>query len=128
MMTRTLVALARRLSLSFLLCCAVAEQAIAHAQLVSSSPAANEMAMPPPSELRLKFSEGLELKFTTVKVKGLNGAPVKTGPLKIDASDGSLLIVPLPSPLPAGQCTVDWQVVGKDGHKTKGHYSFISMQ
>jgi methionine-rich copper-binding protein CopC len=103
-------------------------QIFAHAQLVSSIPAASEMAMPAPTELRLKFSEGLELKFTIVKVTGPDNAIVKTGPLMLDPRDESLLIVPLASPLPDGQYTIEWHVLAKDGHKTKGAYSFTSMQ
>ena len=49
------------------------------------------------------------------------------GPPKLDASDNALLIVPLAAPLSDGKYTVDWQAVGKDGHKTKGSYSFTAM-
>ena len=128
MKTGTLAALAGRLWLAIPLCFAIVAQAFAHAQLVSSSPPANGMAMPPPTELTLKFSEGIELKFTAVKVKGPDGAAVKTGPLKFDANDATLLIVPLASPLPDGEYTVNWQALAKDGHKTKGHYTFSSMK
>jgi len=113
---------------AWLFCLAVPEQALAHAQLVSSTPAANEMAIPPPTELRLKFSEGVELKFTKVTLTGPGSKAVKTGPAKLDPSDSSLLIVPLASPPADGQYTVNWQAVAKDGHKTKGSYSFTSMK
>jgi copper resistance protein C len=36
-------------------------QVLAHAKLVSASPAQDQMAMPPPTELRLKFSEAMPL-------------------------------------------------------------------
>src|SRR5438552_18882932 len=94
-------AVLRRFSAASLLCLGLAGQAFAHAQLVSSTPAANETAKPP-VELRLKFSEDLEPKFTTVKVRGSNNAAVKTGPPKLDASDNALLIVPLAAPLSDG--------------------------
>ena len=103
-------------------------QAFANARLLSSTPAANEMAMPPPTELRLKFSEGLELKFTKVKLTGANNVLVKTGPAKLDPKDNTLLIVPLIAPLTDGKYKVDWQALSTDGHKTKGTYSFDSMQ
>ncbi len=102
--------------------------AFAHAHLLSATPAADSMAMPPPTELRLKFSEGLELKFTTVKLTGPDKALVKTGPAKLDSGDNTLLIVPLAAPLADGTYTVDWQALSTDGHKTKGSYSFDSMQ
>ena len=91
-------AVLQRFSVALLLSLTLCGQAFAHAQLVSSTPAANETAKPP-VELRLKFSEVLELKFTTVKVKGPNDTAVKTGPPKLDAGDNTLLIVPLAAPL-----------------------------
>jgi methionine-rich copper-binding protein CopC len=123
------LAIVRFLSIAALLfCLSGPEPAFAHAELVSSVPAANEMAMPAPTELQLKFSEGLELKFSKVRLTGPDNAVIKTGPPKLDASDNSLLIVPLASPLSDGKYTVEWQAVAKDGHKTKGTYSFTSMR
>ena len=52
--------------------------AFAHAHLVSATPAANGMAMPPPTELRLKFSEGTRTEFTKVKVTASDKTPVET--------------------------------------------------
>ncbi len=101
--------------------------ALAHAKLVSASPAANEMAMPPPSELRLKFSEGIEIKFAKVKLTGPDKKEVKTGTPKLDEGDKTTLIIPLAAPLVDGNYTVTWQVVSTDSHKIKGSYSFQSM-
>jgi methionine-rich copper-binding protein CopC len=103
-------------------------QADAHARLVTATPAANAMAMPAPTELRLKFSEGLELKFAKVTVTGPDKRAVATGPAKLAPDDETALIVPLPAPLAEGKYEVEWQVVAKDGHKTKGAYGFTSMQ
>ena len=105
---------------ALLLSLGLASPAFAHARLVSAKPDVNGMAMPAPTELRLKFSEGLELKFTTVKVTGPGKKAIETGPAKLDPSDNTLLIVPLMAPLPDGKYTVDWQAVSIDGHKTKG--------
>lgn len=120
-------------ALSMLLFCGLAaigpvSEAAAHAALVSATPAAGSMAMPPPTELKLKFSEGLELKFTGVKVVGPKKDTVPTGPATLDPKDDTLLIVPFKSALPDGKYTVDWHALSKDGHKTKGTYSFESMQ
>jgi copper resistance protein C len=122
---RILPALTLALSI---ICLGPSGAALAHATLVSSVPAADAMAMPPPNELRLKFSEAIEPNFTKIILTGPDGAIVKTGPGKLEESDDSLLIVPLAAPLPDGQYKVNWQAVAKDGHKTKGSYSFTSMQ
>ncbi|MDR3440482.1 copper homeostasis periplasmic binding protein CopC [Telmatospirillum sp.] len=112
---------------ALLLSFACANPAFAHAHLVSSAPAANDMAMPAPTELRLQFSEGIELKFAKVTLAGSNKKAVATGVVKLDPHDDKLLIVPLAAPLEDGKYTVDWEVVSTDGHKTKGEYSFESM-
>ena len=86
------------------------------------------MATPAPTELRLKFSEGLELKFTKVRITGPGKKAVETGPAKLDPSDNTVVIVPVTKPLPDGKYTVDWQAVSTDGHKIKGNYGFESRQ
>lgn len=102
--------------------------ASAHATLVSETPAADSLAMPAPTELKLKFSEGLELKFTGVKVVGPKKDAVATGPATLDPKDNKVLIVPFKSALPNGKYTVDWHALSIDGHKSKGTYSFESTQ
>jgi methionine-rich copper-binding protein CopC len=86
------------------------------------------MAMPPPTELRLKFSEPIELKFTKVKLISSNKKIISTGTPSLDPSDNTTLIVPLSGPLPDDKYTVDWQALSADGHKTKGSYGFESMK
>ncbi len=113
---------------AFVLTLAFAGQASAHAHLVSEIPAARSMAMPPPTELRLKFSEGLESKLTRVKLVGPDRKAVQTGEPRLDAADNSLLILPIAAPLADGHYTVEWKAVSTDGHKTSGTYSFEAMQ
>jgi methionine-rich copper-binding protein CopC len=100
----------------------------AHTKLVSATPAADSMATAAPTELRLKFSERLELKFTGASVVGPTNDPVPTGPAALDPNDEKLLIVPLQSVLSGGKYVVDWHALSSDGHKTKGAYSFEVIQ
>lgn len=100
----------------------------AHSHLLSSQPADKAMAMPAPTALTLKFSEGLELKLSKVVVTGPDKKEVKTGAIHLAPTDDKVLLVPLPSPLPDGIYKVDWQAVAKDGHKTAGSFSFDAMQ
>jgi methionine-rich copper-binding protein CopC len=99
-------------------------RALAHAELVSATPAAKS-ALPPPTELRLKFYESIEIKL---KMTGPGKKVIESGTAKLDPSDNTVLIVPLSAPLPDGKYTVDWQAVPVDGHKTKGSYGFESMK
>jgi methionine-rich copper-binding protein CopC len=100
-----------------------AGNALAHAHLRSETPA-KDSSGPAPQELKLKFSEGLELKFTTVKLTGPNQAEVATGAASLDPADKSLLIVPVPGPLAPGKYSVDWHATATDTHKTQGIYGF----
>jgi hypothetical protein len=102
----------------------VAGQAFAHAHLQSAVPAENSAVTASPSELDLKFSEGLNLKFSGAKVTGPDKAAVSTGDAKLGAGDDTTLIVPVPTPLAPGVYNVEWHALSTDGHKTTGSYSF----
>ena len=109
-------------ALAALLSLGLAGPAFAHAHLKSAVPAQNA-TVPAPSTLRLGFSEGLELRFSGIKLTGPGGAAVPTGDATLD-TDGMTLIVPVAGALPAGAYTVDWHALSKDGHTTKGSYAF----
>ncbi|MDL2398047.1 copper homeostasis periplasmic binding protein CopC [Rhizobium mayense] len=115
--TKKLVLIAAAASLVF------AGQAFAHAQLKSAVPAADSTVKQAPSELDLTFTEGLNLKFSGVKVTGPGKAAVKTGEGMLMNGD-STLMVPITDKLTAGKYTVEWHALSADGHKTNGTYSF----
>jgi len=96
--------------------------AFAHSKLLSESPAADSRVESTLTELRLQFSEGLEIAFTRITITG--PVKVETGAPALDPTDDALLIVPILKPMGAGRCTVTWRVVSKDGHASEGTYSF----
>jgi methionine-rich copper-binding protein CopC len=99
-------------------------RAFAHAHLASATPAIDGMVAVSPTELDLKFSEAVNLKFSGVKVAGPDKATVATGDASLAQGDESMLVVPVSSALSAGAYTVDWHVLSKDGHKSHGTYKF----
>jgi methionine-rich copper-binding protein CopC len=99
-------------------------QAIAHAHLVSAMPAISGIVAVSPTELELKFSEALNLKFSGVNVVGPDKATIGTGVASLAEGNKSILVVPLSATLAAGTYTVDWHVLSKDGHKIRGSYTF----
>jgi methionine-rich copper-binding protein CopC len=99
-------------------------QASAHAHLTSATPAVGGTVATAPTELDLKFSEGLNLKFTGVKVTGPAKAPVATGDAALGAGDDTTLVVPISDALAAGSYSVAWHALSTDGHKTSGTYKF----
>jgi len=101
-----------------------AGQALAHAHLQSAVPAADGAVSTSPPELDLTFSEGLNLKFSGVKVFGPDKAAVATGDAKLKPGDNTTLILPVSGTLAPGAYTVEWHVLSSDGHKTSGSYTF----
>jgi methionine-rich copper-binding protein CopC len=114
----------RIVSVASVLSVAVASQAFAHAHLQSATPAMDSTVKASPAELDLKFSEGLNIKFSGIAVTGPDGKDVKTGDAKLSAGDDTMLVVPVSGTLPAGVYTVKWHALSTDGHKTNGNYSF----
>lgn len=98
--------------------------ASAHAHLTSAAPAPNAILHVAPQELRLKFSEGLEGRFSTVKLSAAGQAAVPVGKPALDSKDGTLLVLPIEGPLAPGTYRVDWYAVSTDTHRTQGSYSF----
>jgi copper resistance protein C len=97
---------------------------LAHAQLVSETPAANAVLTSAPTSLTLKFSEAVELKFTGVAITGADKSAVATDAASLDPKDASTFIVPLKGTLASGKYLVQWHALARDGHKTNGSFSF----
>lgn len=76
-----------------------------------------------PSCVQIWFDGALEPAFSTLRVQNGSGRPVDQGDARVAASDATLLQVSLP-PLFPGTYRVLWSVVGRDGHRTQGDYTF----
>ncbi|TPI13006.1 copper homeostasis periplasmic binding protein CopC [Mesorhizobium sp. B4-1-3] len=97
--------------------------AYAHAKLEAAQPPINGTVKDAPTELDLKFSEELNLKFTGVKVTGPDKKEIKTdGDMLMDGD--KTFMVNLPAGLGAGNYKVEWHALSQDGHKTHGTYKF----
>ena len=113
----------RTLAIATVVALGVTAQASAHAELKSATPPADGTVAAAPTELDLKFSEDLNLKFSGVTVTGPDKKAVQTGDATL--MDGNTtLMVPLTGTLAAGVYTVAWHALSADGHKTHGTYKF----
>ncbi len=95
--------------------------ALAHAKLEKAEPAVGSTG-PAPDEIRLSFTEGLEIKFCSAALAAKSG---ETVPVKLEAAPDNpkiLRIVPT-AKLAPGPYAVTWHVVSVDSHKTDGHFS-----
>jgi len=100
-----------------------AGQAFAHAHLTKAVPADKATVAVSPDELDLRFSEELDLQFSSVKIIGPDKASVKTGDAML-MDEGKTLMVPLSEKLGPGAYKVEWHILSTDGHKTTGTYGF----
>jgi hypothetical protein len=95
----------------------------AHATLLESSPPKNAELAVAPKEVTLRFNEKLEASFSNAKLFDRDGKQIATDKAALDAADPALLRLPVPA-LQSGGYTVEYAVVGHDGHRRKGEIRF----
>lgn len=100
-----------------------ATAAYAHAQLIKATPAVSG-TVASVTEIRLKFSEGVEPRFSGVTLTAADGSNVPVGQPKTEEGDKSVLIVQIAKTLASGAYTVHWHVISADTHHTQGDFSF----
>jgi methionine-rich copper-binding protein CopC len=93
----------------------------AHAYPAVSMPNDGATMKEPPRELRIQFTEGVEVSFSQITVKGSKGDVVSQGKLRQLADD--TLAIDL-KPLGAGNYSVEWRVLSVDTHITDGALRF----
>ena len=109
------------LSSALLLLALPGGQAWGHAYPAVSIPDNGAMVKEPPRELRIQFTEAVELAFSQITVRGSNGEVVSQGKLRQLASDTVAIDL---KPLSAGSYSVEWQVLSVDTHVTDGILRF----
>jgi len=92
-----------------------------HAYPAVAIPADGAVLRDAPREVRIQFTEGIELEFSRITLKSSNGDKIAQGHLRKPAED--TLAVDL-KPLPAGTYTIEWQVLSVDTHVTDGVLRF----
>ena len=102
---------------------ALGGSAAAHAFLDHADPKVGSTVSEAPSEVRLWFTQGLELRFCTVTVVGPAGFG-GGGPVEEMAGASGAIAVPLRRPLPPGVYNVRWRVLSVDSHVTQGDFTF----
>lgn len=107
--------------------CLLSPLALAHAHLQSQTPAA-DATVPSPTDLRLRFSEGIEVSFSEVTLTGTDGHVLAAQPLASAKGDTHTLVVVPATPLPPGAYQVHWKVLSVDTHKSSGDYRFTVGQ
>jgi methionine-rich copper-binding protein CopC len=100
-----------------------AADAALHFALNRSAPAA-DATVPPPSEVRLWFSQVAQPGSVGIRLVSPAGGAVETGEPTPNEDDGRVYHVTVASPLAAGTYTVSWRGIGDDGHVVRGDFRF----
>ena len=106
--------------------CTIATPALpaaAHADIVSSEPAAGSTIAKLPERIRAVFDEKLQPVGTRIRLFDAQNKEVALEKGAIDPADPKAFIVPLPK-LASGAYTVQWTALSEDGHSEKGSYAF----
>ncbi len=98
----------------------IASPAIAHSQLLATSPAADSTARAPADEVTLTFNEPVKARFSTVAVTGPEGLSYSRYALRVVDNVVHQAVYPLRS----GTYQVAWRVVSADGHPVSGEFRF----
>lgn len=98
-----------------------ATPALAHARLLSTSPAGGATLEQPPPAVTLEFSERIEAAFGGVQVFDPTGARVDAGEARITDSQVQVPLAPLPQ---TGTYTVVFRIISTDGHPVESRFTF----
>lgn len=93
----------------------------AHSKLETSTPAADAKLTESVQEVSLSFNENIDENLSTLKVKNAQGESVEVAEVKVNQNT---MLGTLAAPLPSGSYTVEWKIVGGDGHPVDGTYAF----
>lgn len=98
----------------------------AHVGLESAKPGAGDTLTTVPTEIRLTFTERIEISVAHVALTGPDGA-VALLPLRLHEDSARVLIAGIDGDVMAGAYTVSWRILGSDGHPVEGDYEFTLL-
>jgi copper resistance protein C len=98
-----------------------ATSALAHTDLILSTPDDGAQVATVPDEVELTFSEDLLPESVVVSIEDSSGMVIRVLELEVDGSD---VVVTWPPGLTGTDYTVNYRVVSQDGHPVTGSVSF----
>lgn len=95
---------------------------LAHAELVTPSPADRSVTPPPVTEVSGIYSEAMTATGSSLIVKNTGGTVVAQG--TVDTADDTRMVATPAAPLGLGSYAVEWTSVALDGHVERGTWTF----
>lgn len=114
----------RIMTATLILLFAFATTVSAHTGLTSSLPADGDVLAEDIHEVVLEFNSKIE-SMSTVKVFNENKEEIIISNIQVN---DNVMTGAFMSPLDNGTYTVDWKIIGADGHPIQGTYSFMVIQ
>jgi methionine-rich copper-binding protein CopC/putative copper export protein len=104
-----------------------ARPAAAHPYLVQVVPGPGTVLREPPKAIELGLTEDAVLEGSSLRLTDAGGKEVPLGPLR-EPENGAGVAAGIEGELTPAVYTVDWVVLGDDGHTTSGEFSFATAQ
>jgi len=101
-----------------------ATPASAHAQLLSTEPAAQAVLPRSPGKVVLHFGEAVEVQLGSIRVYDAGAHRVDSGEATHPAGDSHSVATTVPANLPPGGYVVTWRVISADSHPVHGAFVF----
>lgn len=104
----------------------IATPALAHISLERSNPANGDALSAPVNEVRIRFTGGVEPRYTSLRLFDSTGREIVTSAVRVlPDSENKAFVGALAEPLATpGQYRVEWKTAGADGHIMTGTFSF----
>ncbi|KQL50707.1 hypothetical protein AN964_24065 [Heyndrickxia shackletonii] len=96
----------------------------AHAYIVKSTPAEDEVLEKSPSKVSIQFDEEIQPAFRSLKVLDQTGKRVDRNDAHINKKNKTILEGNLKSNLGDGTYTIQWNIISSDGHPVNGTIPF----
>jgi copper transport protein len=96
----------------------------AHAYIIQSSPAENEVLNKGPANVKITFNEAIQPVFHSLKVVDEKGKRVDKEDGHVEKDHPSILTATLKKNLPEGIYMIRWKVISGDGHPVEGTIPF----
>ncbi len=100
------------------------KNASAHAFIVNSNPAENEILSKTPTKFYLQFNESIQSGFHSIVVLDSSGKKVPLEKNRINEENNTILEAKIKEKLPNGIYTLQWKAVSADGHPVQGVIPF----
>ena len=96
----------------------------AHAYIIKTSPAENEILTSPPKNISIQFSESIQSGFHSIVVMNSSGKQVPLKNDRINAQNHSILEAEIKEDMPNDTYSIQWKAVSADGHPVQGVIPF----